>query len=151
MEAMTWADVFSDVTREWFASTFDAPTTVQRKGWPKLAEGGNALLVAPTGSGKTLAAFLWSIDRVFHLNPEDPPIGEFELAQLHGNGKISQIETKHSPLLFFCLHGTGSISSEGHSEAFKRGDAILIPALCKNCDVLLEEATLFAVSVPTPL
>jgi ATP-dependent Lhr-like helicase len=73
MEAMAWTEVFSDVTRKWFTSTFDAPTPVQRNGWPRLAKGGNALLVAPTGSGKTLAAFLWSIDRVFHLSLEDTP------------------------------------------------------------------------------
>jgi ATP-dependent Lhr-like helicase len=55
---------FSGATRAWFTSAFDAPTRVQREGWPRLSRGGHALLLAPTGSGKTLAAFLSSIDRL---------------------------------------------------------------------------------------
>jgi len=55
---------FSPATREWFSSTFDAPTEAQSGAWKAIASGENALVVAPTGSGKTLAAFLWSIDRL---------------------------------------------------------------------------------------
>src|ERR1700751_4162075 len=55
---------FSDATREWFASTFDAPTEAQSGAWKAISSGRNALVVAPTGSGKTLAAFLSSIDRL---------------------------------------------------------------------------------------
>jgi ATP-dependent Lhr-like helicase len=53
---------FSAVTREWFTSTFAAPTTAQADAWAAVADGKNTLVVAPTGSGKTLAAFLWALD-----------------------------------------------------------------------------------------
>ncbi|OBI56151.1 ATP-dependent helicase [Mycobacterium sp. E787] len=53
---------FSATTREWFASTFAAPTTAQAQAWDAIAEGANTLVIAPTGSGKTLAAFLWALD-----------------------------------------------------------------------------------------
>ncbi len=33
-------------------------------GWPVIARGENALILAPTGTGKTLAAFLWCLDRL---------------------------------------------------------------------------------------
>src|SRR5712691_3168623 len=57
-------DLFSDVTREWFARTFEAPTPAQELGWPAIASGEHTLIQAPTGSGKTLAAFLYGIDRL---------------------------------------------------------------------------------------
>jgi ATP-dependent helicase Lhr and Lhr-like helicase len=53
---------FSAITREWFTSTFAAPTTAQSDAWAAIADGKNTLVVAPTGSGKTLAAFLWALD-----------------------------------------------------------------------------------------
>ncbi|WP_372494631.1 ATP-dependent helicase [Mycobacterium colombiense] len=53
---------FSAITREWFTSTFDAPTTAQAEAWNAIADGHNTLVIAPTGSGKTLAAFLWALD-----------------------------------------------------------------------------------------
>jgi ATP-dependent helicase Lhr and Lhr-like helicase len=53
---------FSAITREWFSSTFVAPTTAQADAWDAIADGNNTLVIAPTGSGKTLAAFLWAID-----------------------------------------------------------------------------------------
>src|SRR5271168_3285750 len=53
---------FSPITREWFVSTFDAPTTAQASAWEAIADGHNSLVIAPTGSGKTLAAFLWALD-----------------------------------------------------------------------------------------
>ncbi|HEY1442707.1 MAG TPA: DEAD/DEAH box helicase, partial [Mycobacterium sp.] len=53
---------FSPITREWFSSTFAAPTTAQADAWHAIADGNNTLVIAPTGSGKTLAAFLWALD-----------------------------------------------------------------------------------------
>lgn len=57
-------DSFSPPTRAWFRQSFEGPTRVQTLGWPRIAAGEHALLLAPTGSGKTLAAFLWCIDRL---------------------------------------------------------------------------------------
>ncbi|MDX6583994.1 MAG: ATP-dependent helicase Lhr and Lhr-like helicase [Solirubrobacterales bacterium] len=53
---------FSERTRRWFESSFEAPTPAQAQGWPAIASGANTLICAPTGSGKTLSAFLWGID-----------------------------------------------------------------------------------------
>lgn len=66
-------DRFDPATRAWLAANFAAPTPVQQQGWPLLAKGSNALLVAPTGSGKTLAAFLASIDRLGRLPEGSAP------------------------------------------------------------------------------
>jgi ATP-dependent Lhr-like helicase len=63
---------FSEVTREWFASTFAAPTAAQADAWAAIADGKNTLVIAPTGSGKTLAAFLWAIDNLA-ATPGRPP------------------------------------------------------------------------------
>jgi ATP-dependent helicase Lhr and Lhr-like helicase len=57
-------DRFSPVVRDWFSTTFAAPTPAQEHGWRAIADGGHSLILAPTGSGKTLAAFLWAIDDV---------------------------------------------------------------------------------------
>lgn len=57
--------LFSEPTRAWFTSAFDAPTPAQSEGWEAIASGGHTLIHAPTGSGKTLAAFLWGLDRLF--------------------------------------------------------------------------------------
>ena len=56
---------FHDCTRDWFFQAFQRPTRVQTEAWPTIANGENALLLAPTGSGKTLAAFLAAIDSLF--------------------------------------------------------------------------------------
>ncbi|UFU04193.1 DEAD/DEAH box helicase [Ruania suaedae] len=55
---------FSDATRRWFTSAFEAPTTAQSGAWEAVASGQHALVIAPTGSGKTLAAFLWAVDQL---------------------------------------------------------------------------------------
>jgi ATP-dependent Lhr-like helicase len=64
---------FHPVTAAWFKAVFDAPTAPQRMGWPVIARGESALILAPTGTGKTLAAFLWCLDRLMlHLShPSD--------------------------------------------------------------------------------
>lgn len=53
---------FSTPVREWFRSTFSAPTAAQEGAWESIRNGNNTLIIAPTGSGKTLAAFLWALD-----------------------------------------------------------------------------------------
>ena len=55
---------FHPVTAAWFRAVFDAPTAPQRMGWPAIARGESALILAPTGTGKTLTAFLWCLDRL---------------------------------------------------------------------------------------
>src|ERR671914_797432 len=67
---MAALDRFSEVSRSWFSSTFEAPTPAQELGWDAISRGEHTLILAPTGSGKTLAAFLWAIDR---LSSEPPP------------------------------------------------------------------------------
>src|SRR5215469_13530850 len=63
---------FHPVTAEWFRAVFDAPTAPQKQGWPVIARGESALILAPTGTGKTLTAFLWCLDRLMlHPRPED--------------------------------------------------------------------------------
>lgn len=56
---------FHPVAAAWFAKTYGAPTPPQEKGWPVIAAGRNALILAPTGSGKTLAAFLHCLDWLY--------------------------------------------------------------------------------------
>ena len=55
-------DRFHPQVATWFTEVFAAPTPVQERAWRAIADGENALVVAPTGSGKTLAAFLWSLN-----------------------------------------------------------------------------------------
>ncbi|MDX6660859.1 MAG: ATP-dependent helicase Lhr and Lhr-like helicase, partial [Solirubrobacteraceae bacterium] len=57
-------DLFSAPVREWFATSFPAPTAPQEQGWPAIAAGDHTLILAPTGSGKTLSAFLYALDRL---------------------------------------------------------------------------------------
>jgi ATP-dependent helicase Lhr and Lhr-like helicase len=61
---------FHPVTAAWFKAVFDEPTAPQRMGWPVIARGENALILAPTGTGKTLAAFLWCLDRLMLQNSD---------------------------------------------------------------------------------
>jgi ATP-dependent Lhr-like helicase len=63
---------FTEPVRAWFSTTFAAPTPPQSQGWPAIAAGDHALILAPTGSGKTLSAFLWGLDRLTSVpTPED--------------------------------------------------------------------------------
>ncbi|MEO6628678.1 MAG: DEAD/DEAH box helicase, partial [Aquihabitans sp.] len=65
--------MFSEPVRAWFTSSFPAPTKAQELGWPAIAAGDDALILAPTGSGKTLTAFLWGIDRLLTTPPPEGP------------------------------------------------------------------------------
>jgi len=56
---------FHPAVSSWFREQFGDPTPAQRLGWPAIASGQNALIVAPTGSGKTLAAFLAALDQLW--------------------------------------------------------------------------------------
>src|SRR5882762_8038162 len=60
---------FHQPTREWFESSFAAPTRAQELAWPAIASGQSTLVLAPTGSGKTLAAFLAAIDQLLYADP----------------------------------------------------------------------------------
>jgi ATP-dependent Lhr-like helicase len=53
---------FHPIVREWFTETLGSPSAPQRAGWPAIASGKDALILAPTGTGKTLAAFLWELN-----------------------------------------------------------------------------------------
>src|SRR5207247_5067338 len=64
--------LFMPPVRAWFREALGEPTPVQRQGWPVIAAGQNALLLAPTGSGKTLAAFLACLDGLWR-QPELKP------------------------------------------------------------------------------
>ncbi|SFB46233.1 ATP-dependent helicase Lhr and Lhr-like helicase, partial [Nocardioides alpinus] len=66
---MTALDRFSAPTRAWFEASFAGPTPAQEGAWSSIADGKNALVVAPTGSGKTLSAFLHAIDRLMSTEP----------------------------------------------------------------------------------
>ncbi len=54
--------LFHPIVRDWFADELGAPSAPQMHGWPAIASGAHALILAPTGSGKTLAAFLWALN-----------------------------------------------------------------------------------------
>src|SRR5216684_2290193 len=62
-------EAFHPAVREWFRTSFAAPTPAQAQAWPVIKNGDNTLLMAPTGSGKTLAAFLSSIDGLIQSAP----------------------------------------------------------------------------------
>ncbi|HYC59738.1 MAG TPA: DEAD/DEAH box helicase [Thermoanaerobaculia bacterium] len=64
-------DLFHPAVREWFTSSFAAPTKAQQQGWPAIANGDWTLIFAPTGSGKTLTAFLWALNGLM-FRPRPP-------------------------------------------------------------------------------
>ena len=64
--------LFHPAVASWFRAAFSAPTRPQVLGWPAIASGQSALIVAPTGTGKTLAAFLACIDRLMFAPPPPP-------------------------------------------------------------------------------
>jgi ATP-dependent helicase Lhr and Lhr-like helicase len=70
-KATTALSSFHPAVREWFQSSFSAPTRAQQLGWPAIAAGEWTLIFAPTGSGKTLTAFLWALDRLM-FTPRPP-------------------------------------------------------------------------------
>ena len=66
---------FSPAVRDWFRSSFEAPTDAQVRGWAAISSGHHTLVHAPTGSGKTLTAFLWTLDRLA-THPSPTPTRE---------------------------------------------------------------------------
>lgn len=56
---------FHPMVRDWFLEDIGEPSEPQRRGWPEIAAGRNALICAPTGSGKTFTAFLKCLDRIY--------------------------------------------------------------------------------------
>src|SRR5438445_544074 len=52
---------FHPAVARWFEARFREPTEPQRRAWPVIQAGRNALIAAPTGSGKTFADFLAAI------------------------------------------------------------------------------------------
>ncbi len=67
-------ELFLPPVAAWFKHALGAPTPVQRAGWPVIAAGQNALLLAPTGSGKTLAAFLACLDGLWRQERLTPGV-----------------------------------------------------------------------------
>src|SRR5438034_5079181 len=61
---------FHPVITRWFGARFAEPTEPQRRAWPVIHAGRNALIAAPTGSGKTFAAFLAAIDSLLRQGLE---------------------------------------------------------------------------------
>jgi ATP-dependent Lhr-like helicase len=66
--------MFLPPVRAWFRRALGEPTPVQRAGWPVIASGQHALLLAPTGSGKTLAAFLACLDGLWRQEALTPGV-----------------------------------------------------------------------------
>lgn len=63
---------FHPLVRQWFEETLGKPSDPQRKGWPAIASGAHALILAPTGTGKTLAAFLWELNELIVEGIKEP-------------------------------------------------------------------------------
>src|SRR2546428_4857658 len=64
---------FHPAVARWFEARFREPTEPQRRAWPVIQAGRNALIAAPTGSGKTFAAFLAAIDSLLRQGVGGPP------------------------------------------------------------------------------
>src|SRR5579863_2914 len=87
-------DCFHPVTAAWFRAVFDAPTAPQRLGWPVIARGESALILAPTGTGKTLTAFLWCLDRLMLENREQGTGIRDQNYREHGNKGTRERESR---------------------------------------------------------
>src|SRR5213593_191109 len=61
---------FHPAVARWFEARFREPTEPQRRAWPVIQAGRNALIAAPTGSGKTFAAFLAASDSLLRQGLE---------------------------------------------------------------------------------
>jgi ATP-dependent Lhr-like helicase len=109
---------FQPAVRDWFRSSFVAPSPAQVAGWPPIVRGESALLLAPTGSGKTLAAFLACIDRLMFA---PIPVGERRCRVLYVSPlKALAVDVERNlraPIL-----GIASIAAA-------RGDAHLLPTV----------------------
>jgi ATP-dependent Lhr-like helicase len=56
-------------------------------GWPVIARGESALILAPTGTGKTLTAFLWCLDRLMLQNTgQGTAVGDQKAAETSPTG-----------------------------------------------------------------
>src|SRR5262249_38930783 len=64
--------MFHPLVSAWFTRRFGAPTPVQERAWPAIAQGGDALITAPTAVGKTLAAFIFCLDRLVREAEQAP-------------------------------------------------------------------------------
>src|SRR2546427_191880 len=67
---------FHPAVARWFEARFREPTEPQRRAWPVIQAGRNALIAAPTGSGKTFAAFLAAIDSLLRQGLDGTLRGE---------------------------------------------------------------------------
>lgn len=62
---------FHPAVKDWFSTTFSAPTPCQLDAWSAIKSQQHTLIAAPTGSGKTLAAFLAAIDDLVREDIQD--------------------------------------------------------------------------------
>ncbi len=110
--------LFQPAVRDWFRSTFAAPSPAQIAGWPPIIRGESVLLLAPTGSGKTLAAFLACIDRLMFA-PIPPGEGRCRVLYVSPLKALAvDVERNlRAPIL-----GVASIAAA-------RGDAHLLPTV----------------------
>jgi len=111
-------DFFHPAVREWFASSFSAPTRAQELGWPAIARGDWTLIFAPTGSGKTLTAFLWALDRLMFrpLPPKERRCRVIYVSPL----KALAVDVERN--LRAPLAGIANVASA-------RGDAFVVPEI----------------------
>ena len=88
---------FSPLIRDWFLENIGMPSEPQRRGWPEIASGRNALICSPTGSGKTFAAFLkcldWMISEKSASDSKPPVIGSIRK-------KINQAERQGVRIIY---------------------------------------------------
>ena len=70
---------FHPVIGDWFLQRFGEATEPQRRAWPSLQSGRDALITAPTGSGKTLAAFLVCLDRLVKAAAADALVDQVQV------------------------------------------------------------------------